>query len=76
MKYKVITPEEANDIILNRFLEKNMPLTKAGKEVLAKMTGEYGTQKAQQVFYASINKKKAGSNKWEGKTAKKKRSGK
>lgn len=33
-----------------------MPLTKAGKEVKANMTKEYGAKKGEQVFYATMNK--------------------
>lgn len=33
-----------------------MPLTKAGKKVLANMRKHYGKKKGEQVFYASINK--------------------
>lgn len=32
-----------------------MPLTEKGKEVLANMIKEYGTEKGHEVFYASIN---------------------
>jgi len=41
-----------------------MPLTKSGRKVLSSMTKEYGSEKGKSVFYASINKKKAGSSKW------------
>ena len=41
-----------------------MPLTKSGKEVLGSMEKRYGENKGKQVFYASINKGKAGSKKW------------
>jgi hypothetical protein len=41
-----------------------MPLTKSGKEVLSKMKKEYGNDKGEEVFYASINKKKKGSEGW------------
>lgn len=45
-----------------------MPLTKTGKKVKANMEKTYGNEeKADQVFYASINAKKPGSSKWEGK---------
>ncbi len=44
-----------------------MPLTKSGKEVMKNMKGQYGVQKGKEVFYASINAKKAGSEKWHGK---------
>ncbi len=45
-----------------------MPLTKAGNKVLASMVSEYGAKKGKSVFYASINKGKAGSSKWHKKT--------
>lgn len=41
-----------------------MPLTKQGKKTLASMVKEYGGKKGKEVFYASINKGKAGSEKW------------
>ena len=41
-----------------------MPLTASGKSVLKSMEGTYGKKKGEQVFYASINKGKAGSHKW------------
>ena len=41
-----------------------MPLTKSGKKVMAAMMKQYGEKKGKQVFYASENKKVAGSNKW------------
>ena len=41
-----------------------MPLTKDGKKVMSNMVKEYGPEKAKEVFYASINKKKPGSDKW------------
>ncbi len=45
-----------------------MPLTKSGKEVISSMEKTYGSgKKAKEVFYASINTKKAGSEKWHGK---------
>lgn len=41
------------------------PLTKSGKKVLEQMKKTYGsTKKGKQVFYASINKNKAGSEEW------------
>lgn len=43
-----------------------MPLTKSGRKVLASMRGQYGGR-AEEVFYRSINAKKAGSEKWHGK---------
>lgn len=44
-----------------------MPLTSEGNAVLASMKRTYGDQKGERVFYASINKGKPGSGKWEGK---------
>ena len=41
-----------------------MPLTKTGKSVLKQMVKQYGKEKGKSVFYASINAKKEGSNKW------------
>lgn len=41
-----------------------MPLTAKGKKVLGAMKDEYGAKKGESVFYASINKGKAGSSKW------------
>ena len=42
-----------------------MPMTKEGKKVMKSMMKEYkDPKKAKQVFYASINKGKAGSSKW------------
>ena len=41
-----------------------MPLTSVGKRVLANMGKEYGTKKAKDVFYASINANKPGSKTW------------
>lgn len=48
-----------------------MPQTKTGEKVLSAMEKEYGAKKGKQVFYASINKGKAGSEKWH-KTAERK----
>jgi hypothetical protein len=50
---------------------KDMPLTKSGKKVMKSMKKTYGTKKGKSVFYASMNKKKKGSKKWEGKKKKK-----
>lgn len=47
-----------------------MPLTKTGKKVLQNMKKQYGAEKGKRVFYASINKGKAGSSKWHGKRRK------
>ena len=41
-----------------------MPLTKTGKKVLREMQKQYGGKKGKQVFYASINKGKEGSEQW------------
>ena len=41
-----------------------MPLTETGKKVLLAMKKKYGAKKAKKVFYASINKGIAGSDKW------------
>lgn len=41
-----------------------MPETKTGKKVLSAMEKEYGAKKGKQVFYASINKGKPGSEQW------------
>jgi len=41
-----------------------MPLTKSGRKVKRKMRKQYGEKKGEEVFYASINKKKKGSSKW------------
>lgn len=42
-----------------------MPLTKSGKKIIKKMEKEYGKKKGKEVFYASINKGKKGTKKWE-----------
>lgn len=45
-----------------------MPLTKSGNKVLSNMMKTYGSKKkGKEVFYASINKNKPGSEKWHGK---------
>ena len=41
-----------------------MPLTKTGKKVLKEMKEQYGKEKGERVFHASINKGKSGSSKW------------
>ena len=46
------------------YLKRNMPLTKTGKKVLSSMKEQYGAEKGKNVFYASINKGKAGSSQW------------
>jgi hypothetical protein len=43
-----------------------MPLTPSGNKVLSSMQSTYGADKGERVFYASINKGKPGSQKWEG----------
>jgi len=43
-----------------------MPLTASGQKVLSSMQQTYGGDKGERVFYASINKGKPGSQKWEG----------
>lgn len=48
-----------------------MPLSKSGREVLGSMLSQYGSKKGEDVFYATMNKKKMKS-KWEGKKAKRK----
>ncbi len=42
-----------------------MPLTNKGQKIMANMQKEYGAKKGESVFYASINKMKPGSRKWE-----------
>jgi hypothetical protein len=46
-----------------------VPLTSSGQRVLSSMKDQYGSEKGERVFYASINKGKRGSEKWEGKRA-------
>jgi len=41
-----------------------MPLTAEGEKVMASMRKQYGDKKAEEVFYASINDKKPGSENW------------
>lgn len=41
------------------------PLTRAGLEVMSAMSKKYGKKKAKEVFYAMINSKKPGTQKWE-----------
>ena len=41
-----------------------MPLTSEGKRILFSMKKEYGDKKGDEVFYASIQKKAKGSEKW------------
>lgn len=49
-----------------------MPITKTGKKVLSSMKKEYGKEKGESVFYATINKGKPGSSQWHGKSSRKK----
>tara|TARA_R100000750_G_C2345987_1_gene96318 strand:+ start:1670 stop:1834 length:165 start_codon:yes stop_codon:yes gene_type:complete len=44
-----------------------MPLSKTGRKILTAMKKQYGEEKGEDVFYASINKKKNGSSKWHAK---------
>ena len=44
-----------------------MPLTSSGQKVLSSMKDQYGGEKGERVFYASINKGKPGTSKWHGK---------
>jgi len=48
-----------------------MPLTSEGKKVLQNMKKQYGAEKGKEVFYASINKGKPGSDQWHLEHAKK-----
>ena len=41
-----------------------MPETAAGRKVMSSMKKQYGEDKGERVFYASINKGKPGSEKW------------
>lgn len=41
-----------------------MPLTPIGKKVLKEFKKKYGDKKGEEYFYASINKKIKGSEKW------------
>lgn len=41
-----------------------MPLTKSGGKVMRSMKAQYGAEKGERVFYASINKGKPGSRQW------------
>ncbi len=47
-----------------------MPLTKTGRKVIRSMQKQYGKDKGEQVFHASINKENPGSEKWHGKRKK------
>jgi hypothetical protein len=42
-----------------------MPLTPSGDKVMTSMQTTYGPEKGKRIFYASINKGKPGSQKWE-----------
>ena len=44
-----------------------MPLTRSGTRVLSSMKEQYGSDKGERVFYASIHKGKPGTAKWHGK---------
>lgn len=48
-----------------------MPITKSGEKVLRRLKKEYGEQKGEEVFYAMINARKPGTEKWHGKKGKK-----
>lgn len=51
-----------------------MPKTKTGKKVMKSMKKTYGSEdKAEEVFYASINKGNPGTEKWHKKTKKSKK---
>jgi hypothetical protein len=52
-----------------------MPLTKAGEKVLNSMKQQYGFEKGEQLFHASINKGVAGSEKWHSYKSKKHKRG-
>lgn len=41
-----------------------MPVTTSGAKVMRSMQSQYGEEKGERVFYASINKGKPGSAKW------------
>lgn len=41
-----------------------MPLTKSGMQVMNSMVKKHGEKKGKEVFYASINKGRKGSEKW------------
>ena len=41
-----------------------MPLTESGQKVKASMRRQYGGEKGERVFYASMNKGTPGSRKW------------
>ena len=48
-----------------------MPLTKSGAKVKKKMEKQYGKDKGEDVFYATITKGKPGSKQWEQKKKRK-----
>ena len=35
---------------------ENMPLNKKGKEIMANMVNQYGSERGKEVFYASVKK--------------------
>lgn len=47
-----------------------MPLTKSGKKILKNMIRKYGKEKGERVFYAMINEKRKGTEKWHKKNPK------
>lgn len=47
--------------------DRVMPRTKTGSKVMKSMKKQYGKEKGEDVYYASIVKGKPGSSKWEGK---------
>lgn len=53
-----------------------MPLTKVGTKVLKRMIDKYGKKEGTRVFYSSINKGVAGSDKWHRKMQEDKRTSK
>jgi hypothetical protein len=53
-----------------------MPLTASGEKVKAAMSRQYGADKGERVFYASINKGKPGASKWHRKPSARRMSGK
>ena len=44
-----------------------MPLTKSGESILRKLKKKYGSERGEGIFYAMINKKARGTEKWHGK---------
>lgn len=47
-----------------------MPLTKSGKKILKNMIAKYGKEKGERIFYAMINEKRKGTEKWHKKNPK------